>query len=176
MRQRLGKAVAGGSVIAFALLILAFRLGWSTPDDWTIYDHKSFKVTYVVDGDTLYVDQPDGPKDHTSVRFWGIDTPELWHRPGDPPDQPYANEARALATKLALHQRVTLVLESRRTRGKYGRLLAYVMLPDGRSLNEILVRKGLAHADRRFDHHLYNHYLALEDQAKADHLGLWSRK
>lgn len=174
-RRRARKLTAGGAVILFILLFLLSRLGSVSQGDWATYDHQQFTITKVVDGDTVHISQPEGNRSYTAVRFWGVDTPEIYHRQGDPPDQPFAQEAKAFVQSLALNQQVTIVLESRRVRDKYNRLLAYIMLPDGRSLNEQVLRQGLARADRRFNHDLYDRYLAIEAQAQADRLGLWQK-
>ena len=39
-----------------------------------------------------------------------------------------------------------------RTRDKFGRLLNYVYLPDGRMLNRVLIEEGPGFADPRFNH------------------------
>lgn len=176
LKRTLGP-VGATIVIAMVLLfILAQRSGWFvTGSDWETYHNKTFMVTYVVDGDTLHVNHPDGQKRTTTIRFWGIDTPEINHGKGGPPDQPFGREARDLAVKLADGKMVTLQLDPADQRGKYGRLLAYVILPDGRSLNEILIEQGLAHADMRFNHHLIDHYKTLEDKAKRQHKGMWAK-
>jgi len=61
------------------------------------------------------------------------------------------------------------------TRGKYGRLLAYVQLPDGRFLNEVLVAEGFAYADLRFRHIFYHKYPRLEASARSRKKGLWEK-
>ena len=65
--------------------------------------------------------------------------------------------------------------EGNRTRGKYGRLLAYVQLPDGRFLNEALVADGYAYADLRFGHSFYHKYQQLEAVARSQKKGLWRK-
>jgi micrococcal nuclease len=73
-----------------------------------------------------------------------------------------------------LESRVTLYLEEHRTRDKYGRLLAYIELPDGRFLNEVLLSEGFAYADPRFRHSFYHKYKQLETTARSQKKGLWS--
>lgn len=169
-----------GAVLVIALILLFMLARHSgvvgQGSDWDTYNNKTFLVTHVVDGDTLHVDHPDGNKRTTVIRFWGIDTPEIQHRSDGPADEPFGREAKAVATELAMGQRVTLLLEPHDQRGNYGRLLAYVILSDGRSLNEILIERGLAHADMRFSHRLLNEYEAIEKQAKREHRGMWARQ
>ncbi len=137
------------------------------------YHTGRFTVVNVVDGDTIDVDIPDGQYEHTRIRLWGIDTPET----KDPRREPmyYGAEATEFATSLTLGKQVTLYLDQgNNTRGKYGRLLAYVQLPNGRYLNEVLLKEGFAYADLRFKHSFYNKYKQLEASARSGRKGLWA--
>lgn len=177
LRRKFGPGGAILIVLLLILLVLAERSGHLTRSgDWQVYHEKSFVVSRVIDGDTIRVNQPDGDSPTTPVRFWGIDTPELRHRPEDPPDQPGAQEARQRVEELVLDQPVTLMLQAHDLRDKYQRLLAYIILPDGRNLNLLLVEEGLAKADQRFSHDLFNQFLDAEKAARKKKLGLWARK
>jgi endonuclease YncB( thermonuclease family) len=140
---------------------------------------KSFTVVNVVDGDTIDIDIPDGKFNRTRIRLWGVDTPET----KDPnlPVQYFGPEATNFTTKLALRKQapeglVTIYLDTtKRTRDKYDRLLAYVQLPDGRFLNEVLLSEGFAYADLRFRHSFYNKYQQLEAAARSLKKGLWEK-
>jgi len=138
--------------------------------DHRLYHTKSFVVVRVIDGDTLDIDAPDNDAPYTRVRLLGIDTPET---KGVAEPMYFGPEASAFATDLAEGKQVTLYLPRDRTRDRYGRLLAYVKLPDGDFLNEILLNEGLAYADTRFDHDLFNKYKQLESMARARGKGLW---
>jgi len=70
-------------------------------------------------------------------------------------------------------KRVKLELQEGKTRGYFGRLLAYVYLPDGRMFNRQAVRSGYAYADPRFQHPFRDEFLELEAAARADLAGLW---
>jgi endonuclease YncB( thermonuclease family) len=168
-----------GAVVAIVLILLAalFQQSKSLPvhGDWDTYHQKTFKVVHVIDGDTIRVDQPDGDKKSTTIRFWGIDTPELQHRDTDPPDQPFAREARDLARQLVDQRMVTLQLERHSLRDRHGRLLAYIYLPDGRCLNEIMIEHGYARADQRYGHSQLNRYVELESTARRKRLGIWGQ-
>ena len=175
LKRKIGPFGVALLIALMLLFMLAKRSGVvGQGSDWDTYNNKTFTVTRVVDGDTLHVDHPDGDKRTTVIRFWGIDTPEVQHRHDGPADEPFAQEAKAVATELAMGKRVTLLLEPHDQRGNYGRLLAYVILPDGRSLNEILIERGLAHADMRFSHRLLNEYEAIQKQAKRERRGMWA--
>jgi micrococcal nuclease len=136
------------------------------------YHQQSFRVLHVVDGDTLDVDAADGPERYTRIRLWGVDTPETKH-----PNMGimyYGLEASAFARETAEGKTVTLGLEPvKPTRDKYGRLLAYVYLPDGRMLNELLIEQGYGYADPRFDHVMKKQFMQLEKQAQLEKRGLW---
>lgn len=159
------------------LAILADRNGWLLQEggDWARYHGKTVRVVKVIDGDTLDVDLPDGDSPTTRIRFWGIDSPEMARRDKNLPAQPFAEEATKFTRELALNQQVTLRLESHRMRGNYGRVLAYIDLPDGSMLNERLLAAGLAKADQRFSHRLNERFTFIEKQARHDRAGLWAK-
>jgi micrococcal nuclease len=147
--------------------------------DISKYHGRQFAVVKVVDGDTLDIDIPDLSADggrkysHTRIRLWGVDTPET----KDPRTGPmyFGKEASDFATKLALGKQVTIYLEKEKnSRDKYRRLLAYIQLPDGTFLNEVLLSEGYAYADLRFKHGLYNKYKQLESVARSQKKGLWA--
>ena len=140
--------------------------------DFEKYHGKNFTVVKVVDGDTIDIDIPDGKYNHTRIRLWGIDAPET---KSDKSDVMYFGpEASEFTKELALGKQVTVYMDKgNRTRGKYGRLLAYVQLPDKRFLNEVLVAEGYAYADLRFHHSLYHKYEQLQASARRQKKGLW---
>jgi micrococcal nuclease len=88
-------------------------------------------VRHALDGDSLVL------VDGRQVRLLGVNAPEM-----SPAAQPLARAARTLTAQLAEGQHVTLVFETEHA-DHYGRLLAHVQLPDGRDLEEILLRRGL---------------------------------
>ncbi len=143
-------------------------------NDFQKYHAKTFTVVKVVDGDTIDIDIPDVNDSYTRIRLWGVDTPETKN-----PNvglMYFGPEAAEFATKLVLGKPVTVYLdEGNNTRGKYGRLLAYVQLPDGRFLNEALLTEGYAYADLRFRHSLYNKYKQLDASARGLKKGLWEK-
>lgn len=93
-------------------------------------------VKHVIDGDTIVLD------DGTIVRYLGINTPEIAH--GENPAEPYGKRAADFNRLLVGNKLVTLTT-GQEEHDRYGRLLAWVYLPDKSLVNEILVRKGLAH-------------------------------
>jgi endonuclease YncB( thermonuclease family) len=151
------------------------RLVSETPtpaDDLETYHGKTFTVAHVIDGDTLDIDMPDGRYERTRIRLLGIDAPETNGEQSIP--MFYGPQATKHARQLALAKSVVVYLDAPNpTRGKYGRLLAYVQMPDGRFLNEILLSEGCAYADRRFRHSFFNKYRQLEARTRSAKKGLW---
>lgn len=139
--------------------------------DFEKYHAKTFTVVNIVDGDTIDIDTPDGKYNRTRIRLWGIDTPETKSEKFNV--RQLGLQAAEFTTELALGKQVTVYLEEHRTRGKYGRLLAYIQLPDRRFLNEVLVAEGFAYTDLRFKHSFYNKYKQLEASARSSKKGLW---
>jgi micrococcal nuclease len=144
------------------------------PNDWDKYNEKSFTVVNVVDGDTIDINIPDGKYDHTRIRLWGVDTPETKDPKFD--IMYFGPEAAEFTEKLCLEKQVTVYLDKgNNTRCKYGRLLAYVKLPDGSILNEVLLSGGFAYADTRFEHSRLEKYIQLEKKAQEQKKGLWKK-
>ncbi len=141
--------------------------------DFEKYHKKTFTVINVVDGDTIDIDIANGEYEHSRIRLWGIDTPES--KSPKYGVMYFGPEAADFTTELALGKQVTVYLEEHRTRGYYGRLLAYVQLPDGRFLNEVLLTEGFAYADLRFRHSFYHKYPKLEASARSEKRGLWEK-
>lgn len=137
------------------------------------YHGRTFTVSNVVDGDTIDIDVPDGEYEHTRIRLWGIDTPETKNPKVGV--MYFGPQAAEYTRKLALGRDVRIYLDQdNRTRCYYGRVLAYVQLPDKRFLNELLLAEGYAYADVRFRHSYYNKYKQLESAARGQRRGLWA--
>jgi micrococcal nuclease len=94
------------------------------------------KVVGVSDGDTLTVLRDQS---QVRIRLYGIDCPET--------GQDFGSRAKQFTSELAFGKIVTVV--PRATDG-YGRVVADVVLPDGRVLNEELVKAGLAWWYRKY--------------------------
>jgi endonuclease YncB( thermonuclease family) len=184
-RQRTGMALAGLLVVAFLIWFerIPAKLRWERqPEseeqrkayDIEKYHARSFHVVNVIDGDTIDIGIPDSSYIFTRIRLLGVDTPET----KDPnlPVQYFGPEATDFTTKLALRRQVTVYLDNaNRIRDKYGRLLTYIQLPDGRFLNEVLLSEGFAYADLRFRHSFFNKYRQLESSARSLKKGLWEK-
>ncbi len=116
------------------------------------------KVTAVKDGDTIVVLMD---REQITVRLEGIDCPES--------AQAFGAKATQAASDLCFGKHVTLKATGK---DRYGRTLADVILPDGKHLNEQLVRSGYA-----WWYHKYsdNETLKkLEAEARKNKRGLWA--
>jgi micrococcal nuclease len=164
-------------VTAVVVLLLVLWLTWqrtSTPggSDLDRYHKQTFLCVKVVDGDTIDIAAPDGNKPDTRIRLWGVDTPETGKSPSGA--MYFGAQASDFTCLLVQDKPVYLILVSGRTRGKYGRLLAYVYSEDRQTmLNEELVAQGYAYADPRFDHPWKQLFRDLEERARKKKLGLW---
>lgn len=180
------------SVILFGFIILLAFLVWADRSfykslsnkkptaekqiksyDFEKYHGKIFMVVNIVDGDTIDIDIADDKYERTRIRLWGVDTPETKNKKYGV--MYYGPEASEFTGDLVLGKKVTVYLEKRRTRGKYGRLLAYVRFAEGDFLNEILISEGYGYADSRFRHSFYNKYKQLESTARSNRKGLWGK-
>ncbi len=119
-------------------------------------------VASVIDGDTI------GLQGGERVRLILVDTPEL---AGDC----YAQEA-AEFTRAMLPPGTQIRMEKDTSeRDRYGRLLRYVYLPDGRQLNALLLRNGYAKLAIFEPDTRHLELLRInEEEARAEGTGLWS--
>jgi len=117
------------------------------------------EVTLVHDGDTLTVKTK---RDRVyKVRLSDIDAPET--------GQPFGKPSRRLAIDLALEKTVRV---NYTFKDKYGRLIGEVFLPDGKLLNEEMLKAGLAW-HYRVKHPHSSFHEKLEYKAWQKKLGLW---
>ena len=118
------------------------------------------KVVSVTDGDTIKVFNAE--KGQVKIRLYGIDTPEK--------AQPYGKSAgKYLASLIA---GAVVEVESV-TKDRYGRTVGIVWNGET-NINQDMVRSGYAWVYQRYcDKPFCEDWLALEDEAKTDKLGLW---
>ncbi|NLX14120.1 MAG: hypothetical protein GXY44_10775 [Phycisphaerales bacterium] len=164
--------ITAAIVLLLAVMVLWRRVDAPAGTDHDRYHNKTVTCVRVVDGDTLIIDVPDGNKDHTRVRLWGVDTPETDKSPRGAGY--FGAEASEFARRMVEGKPVRIVLVPARPRDRYERLLAYVYLADSKTmLNEELLAQGYAYADHRFDHPWKQHFADLEKTARSKKLGLW---
>ncbi len=131
---------------------------------------KSYPLMRIVDGDTLVIGFDNSTE---YVRLIGIDSPEP-NDPGGP--QCYAIEATEHLQEIAQTGIVVLHFDdSQGMHDSYGRLLAYVELPDGTDLGEQMILDGYA---REFTYHSEyarkDTYKTAEQTAMQEKQGLWA--
>jgi micrococcal nuclease len=155
------------------LLALAYAILMQYPEFRQTFQQAQpglVPILHINDGDTIVVEIAEKRE---TVRLIGVDTPEV----KDPrkPVQCFG-EAASAHTKAALTGKsVRLVpdpLDS--DRDKYGRLLRYVLLPDGTDYNATLIRDGYGFAYTVFPYSKLDQYRALEREARDANRGLWA--
>lgn len=116
---------------------------------------SGFEVVKIVDGDGLIVRNILTKKEE-EIRLYGVDAPEIkrgdkliqdereLHLPGTFLMTLGYKSFDFLRNKIKPGRKVTLVQETSNLTDKYGRTLAYVILPNGKSINEILLENGYA--------------------------------
>lgn len=125
----------GSAVLLIVVALLVLRPWEGGGESGTAA--ATVRVLRVVDGDTIEIELDGGRED---LRMIGIDTPETV-KPGAPV-QCYGPQASSFTHRLLEGRTVRVVFGVER-RDVYGRLLGYVHL-DGRLVNAMLVRRGLA--------------------------------
>ena len=138
-------------------LLLPLMLAWSV----SVQAKESYtgQVDRIADGDTVWV-RPDAGGRPRKLRLEGIDAPEIC--------QPGGEVARAWLLNLALHQRVSVVVNHH---DDYGRGLARVYLK-GDDLGARIVRAGHAWSYRW--RRSLGPYAAEEQLARQSRLGLFA--
>ena len=130
---------------------------------------SALSVRRVIDGDTVVLSNGE------TVRYIGIDTPELKQKNGDvwiSDPRPYAEEARDFNRSLIAGRTVRLELDVQK-RDKYGRLLAYVYNGD-KMINLEMVKEGYAMVytyPPNIKH--VNEFLSAQRKARQTSKGLW---
>ena len=124
-------------------------------------------VNDVVDGDTIEAAVPLGG--FGELRLIGIDAPE-WR---GSEAQPYGETAYLFSQIKLRENEAALAFDRLRTDSRGG-LLAYVYLPDGTMLNEVLLREGYAQVALSPPNLRYAGLLqAAQDEARGEGRGLW---
>jgi len=150
------------------MMVVAMLVGTACAADQQPKPNGEMEATIkrVVDGDTFELS--GGEK----VRMIGVDTPETV-KPNTPV-QPYGKEASDYSKELLTGKQVTLKFDVE-IKDRYGRLLAYVYLPDGSFVNEKLVREGYARIMTIPPNVAYaDLFLEAEREAREQNRGLWA--
>jgi micrococcal nuclease len=128
------------------------------PTEESNLDTFSGKVIAVHDGDTISVMNGSGP---VKIRLYGIDCPE--------DGQAFSNKAKSFTSQHVFGKTVIVIPYNKDI---YGRTVADIILPDGKTLNHEITKAGFAWWFQKYapeDKTLSN----LEKEAKIAKLGLW---
>ena len=162
-------------IILFLIIIIACPICISA-------GRNKAKVLNVIDGDTLKVSY-HGRKE--SIRLIGIDAPESWkNRKAYKDSKRSSKDINAITSqgRLAKNYVKSLVKKGAivtiqfdiEKRDRYRRLLGYVYLPDGRMLNDLIIRNGYASPLTIPPNIKYkNRFLRSYRYARNHGLGLW---
>lgn len=141
-------------ILSFATILAALLFTYSFAATLT------GKVVRVLDGDTIEVLINKEP---LRVRLAEIDCPEK--------GQPFGNAAKQYVLDLAANQFVTVDAQSK---DRYGRTIGEVFLPNGDSLNRLLVSQGFAWHYKKYSKDAS--ISRLEEHARLSKVGLWRDK
>lgn len=170
-RQRRKLLTVGIGFVIIGGTTLAQHQGWIHKAATTVQQVQpgSYKVTEFVDGDTIKVDM-NGTVE--TLRFIGVDTPET-HDPRKAV-QCFGVAAAAFTKNLIGTNNVRLESDPLDTnRDRYGRLLRYIYLPDGRLVNAEIIKQGYGFAYTGFPFGKSDEFLAYQTTARTQNKGLW---
>lgn len=173
--------------IAFIFVLTALFFGSNAPQNAALHSFQKgvtkkqttphveagvfYPVIRVVDGDTVDVEINEQSE---RVRLIGLNTPETV----DPrrPVECFGIEASNKAKSILSGQKVKIEMDvTQGTRDKYGRLLAYVFLPDGTLFNKMMIEDGYGHEYTYHTPYKYQkEFKAAEVQARESKKGLWA--
>ena len=143
------------------------------------------KIVKFVDGDGIILEDIVSKKEF-EVRLYGIDAPEINYCNKIKKDEIELQVPASLLIKLGylsfnflkdqvnLGDVCTLVQEQNNLVDKYGRLLGYLILNDGRVLNEIMIKEGYAKPYNDVFCEMLPMYQKWNLQAKNSSKGLYS--
>lgn len=160
-------------LLIWLLIYIAQTAGWLDSAGKAVETNQPglYTVSHYVDGDTITVDM--NGKDET-VRFVGVDTPET-HKPNTPV-QCYGPAAAAYTKNFISSAGGKVRLQSdpdSTNRDRYDRLLRYVYVPDGRLVNQEIIRNGYGFYYPYFPFTKSKEFDAAQKQAQTANKGLW---
>lgn len=141
-------------------------------------------VEEVLDGDSLKVKQ-EFTQQRREIRLYGLDAPEVHLSRKMREDEAKSGIPASLLLQYGLmsldfvlqvcppETRVTIITELDNRTDFWLRDLAYVILPSGECLNELLIRNGFAKASHSYYCSLLPEYQTLNFQAKQNRAGIY---
>lgn len=170
MRTRVRRATWPALLISLILLALGGK--YAAPQAKQVAQTQNpgnYKVVEFYDGDTIAIDM-NGVKE--KVRFIGVDTPET-HDPRKAV-QCFGKAASEFTKTTIGTNPVRLEADpTNQNRDRYGRLLRYVYLPDGRLMNAEIIKQGYGFAYLGFPFQKSDEFRQLQTEAREANRGLW---
>ena len=132
---------------------------------------EKYELQEVIDGDTIRINY-DGKSE--KIRFLLIDTPETNHEKLG--EQPFGPEAKAFLKELLKDEKHVYIEFDVSYRDKYKRLLAYIYTEQGISIQEELLKNGLARVAYIYDPNTkhVDWFKDVQKQAQKQAIGIWS--
>ncbi|MFN3021995.1 thermonuclease family protein [Chryseobacterium sp. TY3] len=149
-----------------------------------IHEQPFWMVEEVLDGDSLKVKQ-EFTQERREIRLYGLDAPEVHFSRKMREDEAKSGIPASLLLQYGLMSldfvlqvcppgtRITVLTELDNRTDFWLRDLAYVILPNGDCLNEILIKNGFAKASHNYYCSKLSEYQQLNFQAKQDKAGIY---
>ena len=149
-----------------------------------IHEQTFWIVEEVLDGDSLKVKQ-EFTQERREIRLYGLDAPEVHFSRKMREDEAKTGIPASLLLQYGLMSldyvlkvcppgtRITLLTELDNRTDFWLRDLAYVILPNGECLNELLIRNGFAKASHSYYCSLLAEYQQLNFLAKQNRAGIY---
>jgi endonuclease YncB( thermonuclease family) len=135
-----------------------------------LFQPLSSDVVGIMDGDTIELRMvSNNPKAKTRIgknlriRLAHVDSPER--------GMPFYQNAKKFTSEKCFRKTVKIVHNNEFDR--YGRLIGEVILPDGKNLNQELIKAGLATHYKKYSSSWS--YARLEVEARVKKIGIWSK-
>ncbi|MFJ8457846.1 thermonuclease family protein [Lysinibacillus xylanilyticus] len=142
-----------------------------TAEKHDVSKFEEYELQDIIDGDTIRI-KYNGSSE--KVRFLLVDTPETNHETLG--EQPYGPEAKEFTKQLLAGQDTVYLEFDVSYRDKYKRLLAYVYTKDGISVQEQLLKNGLARVAYIYDPNTkhVDWFKSIQKTAQKSAIGIWS--
>jgi micrococcal nuclease len=173
MRYRRRHKALSILVFVFAMIyVVSTQSGWLKTGGKTLQQNQPglYSINHFVDGDTIAVNMNGSVE---TIRMIGVDTPET-HKPNTPV-QCYGPQAADFTKNLIGSSSVRLQADPLDTnRDRYGRLLRYVYLPDGKMVETELINNGYGFAYTLFPFQKKSEFVSDMQAAQNAKIGLWA--
>ena len=156
--MRLKNRIRGNIIVTGILFLLLFTGTYAECSGL-------YEVRWVDDGDTIVL--TDGRR----VRYIGINSPEVESEYSKA--EPFGDVARELNRELVYLKKVRLEFDIEKY-DQYGRLLAYIFLPDGTFINNAIITAGYAYCLPKKPNVKYEElFLKSQQNAMLSNKGIW---